>query len=130
MELGQGGRGWGAERRRREEEYPCLGPYTQRPNSVGAWGKVGSNFVKSSPGDSKMQPCLTPACFSLRVTWPPPECCKQRGGKGLDLLYLKDHWAEAGRALWKVPAITLMRESENLVLGGVGVGRGRNSRNI
>lgn len=97
--IGEGGRGVGgtekdragAEHRRQEEVYPCLGPYTRRPDSVGAWGKVCSNFVKSSLGDSKMQPCLTPACFSLRVTWPPPECCKQPAGKGLDLFYLKDH---------------------------------------
>lgn len=34
---------------------------------LGFWGKVGYNIVKSSPGDSKMKPCLTPPCISLRV---------------------------------------------------------------
>lgn len=95
--IGEGGRGVGgtekdragAEHRRQEEVYPCLGPYTRRPDSVGAWGKVCSNFVKSSPGDSKMQPCLTPACFSLRVTWPPPRVLQAAGRERIRSLLFK-----------------------------------------
>lgn len=110
------------------EWYHVGGPTPRGSAQVALGVGSGYNIAKSSPDDSKTQPCSRPQCFSLRVTWHPWRAVGGREGQD-QISYLKDRWAGAGRALWKVLVIT-QGEREVAWSRAVGVGGRRDSRNI